>query len=397
MDEYMKKKNDRSIFMKILFLNYEYPPLGGGAGNATAYLLKEYAHIPDLEVHLVTSSADETLHHFSIGEHITVHTIPIGKNGKNIHHQSEKDLLTYTWKGYCFADELLKKEKFDVIHSFFTVPCGYMAMRLSKKYHIPYIVSLRGADVPGYSERFTLLYSLLRPLTRKIWSRASNVVSNSSGLRTLALETNPAQEVSIIPNGINTEEFKPDPAKEIDGFVRILCVSRLTSRKGINYLIEAMKILLAEKSERKIELWIAGEGDAIASLKQLATELGVEKNTKFFGLVKHSDLARYYEMADIFCLPSLNEGMSNTMLEALASGMPIVATVTGGTEELVENGENGFYVNQKSPEDLAEKLEKLIEDAPLRKRFGEMSRARAEQMSWKNVALAYYDLYQKTL
>lgn len=383
--------------MKVLFLNYEYPPLGGGAGNATAYLLKEYSHIADLEVHLVTSSVDDSAHHFFVGNNITVHSIPIGKNGKNVHHQSEKDLLTYAWRGYHFADKLLKKEKFDVIHAFFTVPCGYMAMKLGKKYNVPYIVSLRGADVPGYSERFTMLYSLLRPLTRRIWSLASNVVSNSSGLRILAIKTNPVQEISIIPNGIDIAEFKPSEEKENDGYVRILCVSRLTPRKGINYLIEAMKLLLTTDANRKIELWIAGEGDATASLKQLSGELGITNKVKFFGLVAHENLAKHYQMADIFCLPSLNEGMSNTMLEALASGMPIVATVTGGTEELVGNGENGFYVDQKSPKDLAEKLEKLIVDTDLRKRFGEASRTRAEKMSWKNVATAYYDLYQKTL
>lgn len=381
--------------MKILFLNYEYPPLGGGAGNATAYLLKEYSHIADLEVHLVTSSADEEEHHFSVGENVTVHSIPIGKNGKNQHHQSQKDLLTYAWRGYGFAEKLLEKGNFDVIHAFFTVPCGYMAMRLSKRYNVPYIVSLRGADVPGYSERFTMLYSFLRPLTRRIWARASNVVSNSSGLRELALQTNVSQEISIIPNGIDIEEFKPLVDKEVDGYVRILCVSRLTPRKGIRYLLQAMKLLLAENAERKIELWIAGEGDETESLKQLSSELGIEKKVKFFGRVAHENLAKHYQSADIFCLPSLNEGMSNTMLEALASGMPIVATVTGGTEELVGNGENGFFVEQKSAEDLAQKLETLISDTALRTQFGNASRARAEKMSWKNVAMAYYDLYQK--
>lgn len=381
--------------MKILFLNYEYPPLGGGAGNATAYLLKEYSLISDLEVHLVTSSADALEHHFSVGENIHVHSIPIGKNGKNKHYQSQKDLLTYAWRGYCFAEKLLEKGNFDVIHAFFTVPCGYMAMKLSKKYNVPYIVSLRGADVPGYSERFTMLYSLLRPLTRTIWARASNVISNSSGLRLLALKTNPLQEISIIPNGIDIEEFKPLVEKENDRYVRILCVSRLTPRKGIRFLLQAMKLLLGENVERKIELWIAGEGDETESLKQLSKELGIESKVKFFGRVAHENLSKHYQTADIFCLPSLNEGMSNTMLEALASGMPIVATVTGGTEELVGNGENGFFVEQKSAKDLAQKLETLISDNTLRTRFGIASRVRAEKMSWKNVAIAYYDLYQK--
>lgn len=383
--------------MKVLFLNYEYPPLGGGAGNATAYLLKEYAHIPDLEVHLVTSSVDESIHHIAVSDTVTVHSLPIGKNKKNIHYQSEKDLLLYAWKGYRFADTLFAEHHFDVIHAFFTVPCGYMAMQLSRKYHVPYIVSLRGADVPGYSERFTLLYNILRPLTRQIWKRALHVVSNSAGLRTLALTTNPQQEISIIPNGIDIEDFRPAEKKEDDGYVRILCVSRLTPRKGIQYLVEAVDLLLTKNPEQKIELWIAGEGNATESLKQQVSELKREKNIKFFGLVKHSDLRQFYQTADIFCLPSLNEGMSNTMLEALASGMPIVATVTGGTEELVSDGENGFYVKQKSAEDLAEKLETLIRDASLRKQFGEKSRMRAEKMSWNNVASAYHEVYQKSI
>ncbi|MFZ2187726.1 MAG: glycosyltransferase family 4 protein [Candidatus Moraniibacteriota bacterium] len=381
--------------MKILFLNYEYPPLGGGAGNATAYLLKEYSRFPDLEVHLVTSSADAEEHHISVGNNVTVHSIPIGKDGKNLHHQSEKELLTYAWRGYHFANKMLRESRFDAIHAFFTVPCGYMAMRLGQKYGVPYIVSLRGADVPGYSERFTLLYSLLKPLTRKIWARASRVVSNSSGLRALALQTKTSQVISIIPNGIDIEEFKPLPEKEKDGYVRILCVSRLTPRKGIRYLLQAMQMLLIKDAERKIELWIAGEGDETESLKALSRELGIDTKVKFFGRVAHENVAAHYQTADIFCLPSLNEGMSNTMLEALASGMPIVATVTGGTEELVGDGENGFFIKQHSAEDIAAKLEALISDDALRARFGQASRVRAETMSWKNVAAAYCDLYQE--
>lgn len=380
--------------MKVLFLNYEYPPLGGGAGNATQYLLREYAHIPDLEVHLVTSSVDESEHIISVAPNVTVHSIPVGKNGKNLHFQSSKDLLRYSWRGFWYANSLLRKERFDVIHAFFSVPCGFMATLLSFWYRVPYIVSLRGADVPGYSERFTGMYIFLRPLIRCIWSRAARVVSNSAGLRMLALQTNVKQSIDMIPNGIDIAEFKPDAARETDGIFRILCVSRITPRKGIRYLIEGFDAL-QKKNSSKMELWIIGEGDELASLWELVQSLGLHSSVKFFGRMEHEKLASFYGLADVFVLPSLNEGMSNTMLEALASGLPIIATVTGGTEELVRDGENGLYIEKQSSEDIALKLEQVLNDAELRKKMGKMSRVRAEKMSWGNVALQYADLYRK--
>jgi glycosyltransferase involved in cell wall biosynthesis len=378
--------------MKILFLNYEYPPLGGGAGNATEYLLKEYAHIPDLEVHLVTSSADGAYHNFNVGEKVFVRSVSIWKNGNELHHQSIVNVLVYAWRGYRYADKLLAKEKFNVIHAFFGVPCGAMALCLSKKYAMSYIVSLRGADVPGFSERFSLLYVFLRPLIRFVWRRAEFVVSNSEGLKQLAQKTDSHQKIEIIQNGVDIQMFKPAEKKQNE-YVRILSVSRLTPRKGLRYLIQAMKIL-PEKT--KIELQIIGDGDEKNTLEQLANELGISHRVKFLGRISHENLALYYAQADIFCLPSLNEGMSNTVLEALATGIPIVATKTGGTEELVCDGENGFFVAQKSARDLAEKLERLINNETLRESFGQASRERAEAMSWKNTAEKYVELYRKS-
>lgn len=383
--------------MKILFLNYEYPPLGGGAGNATQYILREYAGIPDLEVHLVTSSVDESEHIVVLGGGVTVHSVPIGKNGRNLHFQSSKDLLVYAWKGYAYAEGLLSKEHFDVIHAFFSVPCGFMARKLSRKFSVPYIVSLRGADVPGYSERFTGLYLLLGPIIKNIWQHAAKVIANSAGLRSLALQTNPDQRIDMIPNGIDTVEFTPDPERETDGMFRILCVSRITPRKGIRYLLEGFSLLREKLPQVPMELWIIGEGDELPALRELVASLGIHKSVKFFGRVEHEKLAAFYGLADVFVLPSLNEGMSNTMLEALASGLPIVATVTGGTGELVADGENGLYIEKESSADIAAKLEHLAIDTDMRTRMGAASRARAEQMSWSHVAKAYARIYTEVM
>ncbi|NTW75936.1 MAG: glycosyltransferase family 4 protein [Candidatus Moranbacteria bacterium] len=376
--------------MKILFLNYEYPPLGGGAGNATAYLLREYAKMADLTVHLVTSAVGNEYSRETVGERIVIHRLPIGKNPKNLHYQSRTDLITYSWKAFFFSRKLIRTERdFDLIHAFFTVPCGFLAMLLGFEFRLPYIVSLRGADVPGYSERFIALYAILRPIVRLVWLRSFRVVSNSNGLRDLALMTDPKRDIPVIPNGVDTGQFVPAKDRVTDGITRILVVSRLTPRKGMRFLIRAMAML--PESARLI---IVGGGGERANLESTTVESGVTNRVEFRGLIPHDALPDIYRECDIFCLPSLNEGMSNTVLEAIASGLPIVATVTGGTEELVTNGENGYFVKKESPEDLAEKIGMLASDAGLRARMGAASRIKAESMDWTAQAMRYVEEYE---
>ncbi|NTW13572.1 MAG: glycosyltransferase family 4 protein [Candidatus Moranbacteria bacterium] len=376
--------------MKVLFLNYEYPPLGGGAGNATAYLLREYAGIAGLSVHLVTAAVDGNYSREAVSDDVIVHRLPIGKDPKNLHYQSRTDLLTYSWKALLFSRKLIRDEgDFDLIHAFFTVPCGFLAMILGIEFRLPYIVSLRGADVPGYSERFKLMYGIIRPVVRLIWYRAVKVISNSSGLTELAHRTDPRREIPAIPNGVDTGQFTPSGERKDDGVVRILVVSRLTPRKGIRFLVDAMSSLPIVT-----RLVIVGGGGERSNLEALAAEKGVTDRVEFRGLVPHDDLPSVYRESDIFCLPSLNEGMSNTVLEAIASGLPVVATVTGGTQELVTDGENGFFVKTGSADDLADKLGKLVADPELRRRMGAASRIRAESMSWYTVAKSYVDDYE---
>jgi len=380
--------------MKVLFFNYEYPPLGGGAANATAYILEEYSKIPDLSVDLITSSIDSEYHLEKVGNNISIHKLPIGKNKNNLHYQSQKELLTYAWKAYFFAKKLIKKNKYDLSHSFFTVPCGFVSFLIKKEYNIPYVVSLRGSDVPGYSDRFVFLYKIIKPLIKLIWKNSFAVIANSEGLKELAQKTNPKQVVGIIYNGIDIENFKPKTeARPVNNFIITVGASRVTERKGIDYLIKALANLVPQYSQ--LLLRVMGEGDARESLEKLAKDLELEKNIEFIGRIPRENTAPYYQEASIFVLPSFNEGMSNAMLEALASGLPLIATNTGGTSELVEEGVNGFIVKMRDSQDLTDRIEILMKDEDLRKRMGEASRRKAELMSWKKVAKKYGELYDK--
>jgi len=384
--------------MKILFFNYEYPPLGAGAANATAYILKEYS---DLEVDLITSSIDDKYHLEKIGENIRIHRLPIGKNESNLHFQSKKDLLVYFRKAYFFARKLVRlsekmKKKYDLSHSFFSVPCGFISLLLKWQYDIPYIISLRGSDVPGYSDRFTVLYRFITPIIRLIWKKAAFVVANSQGLKNLALANGTKKPIEIIYNGIDTDRFRPEYSMRPKGnFIITPGASRITARKGLKYLVKAIFKLSSDYPN--LILKIMGEGNEEKNLKNFVKELQIENRVEFLGRISSEKTTAFYQEASIFVLPSLNEGMSNAMLEALACGLPILATDTGGTKELLKERENGFVIKMKDSDSIAEKIRLLIDDQDLLMDMGRKSREIAEKMSWKNVARQYIELYEKTV
>lgn len=306
-------------------LNYEYPPLGGGAANATKYLLKEAVKAGDIEIDLVTSSVDA----FEVKElssRVRIHKLDIAKNG-DLHYQSMKDLLKYSWKAYRYSKELMKKSDYTVCHAFFGIPCGFIAMMLG----LPYIVSLRGSDVPFYSERFKWLDRLLfKRLSGIIWRRAKKVVANSDGLRDLAHRSHPDVQIDVIPNGVDTDLFNPGDRSQfqIGGVLKLLCVGRLISRKGFD------KVICSIAELDNVELTIVGEGPEQTNLRSLSKDLGVK--LKLLGRLDHAGLANVYRGHHVFVLASSAEGMSNAMLEACASGMFLLTENVGGVDELKE-------------------------------------------------------------
>jgi glycosyltransferase involved in cell wall biosynthesis len=380
--------------MKVLFFNYEFPPLGGGAGNASYYLLREYAKNPELEVDFVTASIDGEYHLLKMGENINIHRLPIGKNADNIHYQTKKELIAYTWNAFWFARKLAKQNSYDLTHSFFSVPCGVISMMLKFEFKLPYIISLRGSDVPGYSERFVGLYRWITPTILKIWSKAAFVIANSQGLKELALKAEPKKEIGVIYNGVDIEEFFADESKRNAEQFTIICLGRVTPRKGVRFLIQAFKILSGRYEN--VRLLIVGDGNEKKSLEDLVQGLDLKDKVEFAGAIAHENVLGYYQRANVFVLPSLNEGMSNVMLEALACGLPVVATNTGGTKELLTDNVNGLVVKMKDADDLAEKIEKLILNPELEKEMSLESRKLAQSLSWGKVAGEYVDVYRKT-
>ncbi len=383
---------------RILLINYEFPPLGGGAANATEQLLKEFSAMEDISVELVTSSLNDQYVRQKFSKNIIIHRLPIGKNEKNLHYQTQKELLVYTWKAYRFARQLCNKKKFDLSHSFFAVPCGVISLLLKWQKNIPYIVSLRGADVPGYSERFVWIYKFFTPLIRRVWKSAAFVVTNSKGLTELATCSAPQQTFVEIFNGIDTQYYVPghrtpqDRAKEF----RILCASRLSFRKGFHDAIDALPAIVETFPHVKM-IFAGGDGGVMQKLKGQAQALSVQDHVVFLGHYTKQEAPAIYQNADLFLMPSLNEGMSNNLLEALASGLPVLMTPTGGAQELVKNGKNGFLIGMSNADDIVRNVKKFLRDDVLCERMGKESREVALTMQWQVAAQKYNDLYEKTI
>jgi len=372
--------------MRVLMFNYEYPPIGGGAANATQRLLQALAERGRPTVDLVTSSVGAT-----VIEHpwptVTVHRLNIGKKG-SWHYQNSRDLLTYSLRAGRYATRLRRHYAYDLAHAFFGIPGGWLARRT----RLPYIVSLRGSDVPGYNPRFHWLDQLLfRRLSRSIWHESRAVIANSQGLRQLAWQTAPTQPIDIIPNGVDTNDFSPAP-QPTDRPLTILSTSRLTARKGLGDLLDGFARF--HPTTPTAILRLVGDGDIAPVLKARADALGLTANVQFVGRLDHHAIADEYRRADIFVLPSRNEGMSNSLLEAMASGLAIVTTETGGTRELV-NDENGIVIRSPLAPAIAEALRTLAADPERRRRMMRASRLAAETMSWSAMADAYQHLYER--
>ncbi len=372
--------------MNILMLNYEYPPLGGGAANATYYILKEFSLRDDIEVDLITSSPTNEFEEEKIGNNIKIYKLPVNK--QKIHYWTTKEILTYSWEAYKLAKKLRQSRSYDLIYAFFGIPCGAIAYKFRKE--CPYVVSLRGSDVPGFNERFSLQYVFLKPVIKRIWRNASAVVANSEGLKNLALKTDKKADIDVIYNGINVEDF-PQKDYQNNGSLVILTVARLIKRKGIDDLIRAIPEIV--KEDRNVKVRIIGEGDMEGELKELANELGVSDFVEFLGYVPHEEISQYYLSSDVFVLPSKNEGMSNTVLEAMASGLPIITTDTGGTKELIDD--NGVVVPTKEFKEISKAIMRYIENPDFIKEHGSRSRVIAESMDWSNVAEEYIKLYNE--
>jgi phosphatidylinositol alpha-1,6-mannosyltransferase len=376
--------------MRILMLNNEFPPLGGGTGTVNRALLQQFAQVPDLEIDLVTSALGRQREQERVAERIRILKVPV--NSQNIHHSSNRELLTYAARTLPVALRLYRVRPYDLCFAWSAVPAGGVALALRRLTGMRYLVRVCGPDIPGFERRYGLLYPILSPAIRAIWRGAAAVVAKCAGEADMIHAVDRGVAVSLVANGVDLTAFH-SAGLSTDGPLRLICVARLIERKGQQHLIEAVRRLIAEGVAVTLDL--VGTGDAHSALQSQAVAADIAEHVNFIGYVPREKIAARYAGAHVFVLPSYNEGMSVATLEALAAGLPVVVTRTGGAAELVAEDVNGLTFDWADVATLTAHLHRLALDRPLIRRMGMASRARAELFSWESAAERYLKMFDQ--
>jgi glycosyltransferase involved in cell wall biosynthesis len=371
-------------------LNYEFPPIGGGAGNAHLCLLRQYADNSDLIIDVLTSAPKPGFFTENFSKNITIYKAGLHK--KNLHFWRRAEIIEWLLKARPCYRKLLRENDYDLAHAFFGFPTGWLCYRTADK--LPYIISLRGSDVPGGHARLKLDYKIFGSLVFKpIWEKASAIVACSQVFKNRAQKFLPSIAIDVIPNGVDLDRFYPEKSQRMPDMARLLTVGRLSATKRVEMLVDVVEIL--HKNGCKIHFTIVGGGASEQQLRQILTERKVAEIIEVTGRVEQETMPQVYRRHDIFVSASMQEGMSNAMLEAMASGLPIITTRCEGVEELIAG--NGIIIEKPNAEGIAAAIMQLIQDKHLFSSMSAASRKHAELFSWSSVANQYLQYYDDVL
>lgn len=377
--------------MKILIINYEFPPLGGGAGNASYFIAREMAKAGH-EV-IVYTSHFKGLVHREVKDGFTIIRIPVKRN--KIDACTIFEMMTFLLSGLWHISKIKREFTPSVVLAFFTIPCAPIAWYLKMRWSIPYLTLLRGGDVPGFKgigRAAAFVHVMLKPLTRILWKHSLAVIANSRGLAELARKTWNGQ-IHVVHNGVDTDYFKPALTKKSADHVRILFAGRLSEQKGLKPFLEILKDL---QTCRPWKMTIVGDGPLRSQLEQLVNQTEtLSQKVEFKGWLNKENLLNEYQQSDIFILPSLDEGMPNVLLEAMACGLPVLTTRIAGNEELIIQGENGFLYNPNDSKSAIEYLIGLIDNNELAIRISDKNRKYRIQKNWNQAAHQLFGLFSE--
>ena len=300
------------------------------------------------------------------------------------------------------ASKRMKKciEDFDIVHAHHAFSrLSLLSLSIASKFNIPSVLTTHTVSFfPDY-EYFWQFISYVYPRYRLTISKANKIIAVSNAAKKFISYFTNKKEVIVIPNGVSIEKFKPRArsyAREkagVNGNPVILYVGRLVPKKGLDTLITSMKKIVEKYPHAK--LYIAGKGNLLPFLKTMTSILGIEKNVEFLGFVEENVLLYLYNSADVFVLPSITgESFGIVLLEAMASGLPCIATNVGGIAEVLEDGKYGLLVEPGNSKELAKAIITVLENKDLRSKLAKEGRKVAEEKyAWEKVADKIIEVY----
>ncbi|MBN1903175.1 glycosyltransferase family 4 protein [Candidatus Sumerlaeota bacterium] len=381
--------------MRILVINYEFPPLGGGGGEVSKYLSEGYARrghdVKILTARWGSLSARETLQ-----ERLFIRRIFAFR--KQPDNCTPIRMAAFMFMALPEAFKIARQWKPDIVHCHFMVPVTPVGFFLKILFHIPFIVTLHGGDVPGHQPAQTAKYfRFIKGFLGMILKRADGVVSVSEPLRRLAGKSFPDIPIILIPNGVDVDLYHPLETLEREEEIKFIFSGRFNREKRLDILLEAIKhlILIGRKG---FKVCLAGAGPLEKDLLNKARDWNLLETVRFTGWLAREKVAEELRKSHVFILPSEKEGMPVACLQAMASGLPVIGTRIPGIMQIINNRENGILVDAGNHASLSQAMEYMLDHRDIAALWGKRNREIAYCDFRLDVIInQYLDLFKKIL
>lgn len=378
----------------ILLISPTFFPVRGGTEQVVAEIAKRLAEKRENRkdknsVTLITpwlKGADDKRYEKELN--IRIIRIPsINKTGLNV---VLPQLFLFLYLPYFFLKQRLKKQKIDAVHMFHIYNLGGVVALWKKIMRFPLVISLTGWDT---CDPVKPLPKWTWPYLRGVMNSADRVITMCSHMKKSAEAQGCTKDILIIPHGTAmleaTEKKGFDPRKK-QGIAAdekmVFSLQRLFPRKGMEYLIKAVPLVL--KKHHNVVFVVGGRGPEKEKLETLAQELGVEKNVRFVGFIPDDELKNYYTAADLFALPSLYEGFGVVYVDALSGGVPVVTTRCGGPEDII-TPDNGMLAPVRDENAFADAIIAALEKSWDKKKIIKST----EKYDWAKIMRQYEKVY----
>ncbi len=380
---------------KVLIFSLAYFPKHVGGAEVAIKEITDRIPPALYEFHMVTLRFDSTLPKLEKIGNIFVHRI-----GFTTRNPSMADLrkfplhfnkFLFQFSAFFKALSLHKQYSFDGIWAMMAHSCGAPAS-LFKTIHpeVKFVLTLQEGDPPEYIQKKMRIFY---PAFERAFTSADIIQSISTFLANWGKTMGATCPSIVIPNAVDIKHFSQNySGTEIaevrnklgvkTGDVLLITTSRLVKKNAVDDVIKALPLLSTD-----IHFLILGTGPDEKELRTLATTLGVESHTHFLSQINHKNLPKYLKASDIFIRPSLSEGMGNSFVEAMATGLPVIATPVGGIVDFLKDSETGLFCEVRNPESIAMQVKRLIDNPALRQTLvTNASKMVVEKYDWDIVA-----------
>lgn len=340
--------------MKLLILNYEYPPLGGGAGVITQNIAEGLAKLGH-NICVVTTWFKGENEVQIINENLKI--IRLKSKRKYLFKSNPREMLSWMSYAKSFLRKHLISNKYDLCFANFSLPGGEVAYNLKIKFNLAYVVMSHGHDIPWFMpEEMMWYHALTYHWIKTICSNSKRNYIQSSDMKTnidAFLGHKFSNKNKIIYNGWNSNVFSPNYSLRKKQFT-IIFPGRLVKQKDPMTFLRAINIIKDEISEFKV--LILGDGVLRNKMEKFTKRNNLENFVEFKLWLSKEEMLYQYQSASITVLPSLNEGMSIASLEALACGQYLIATEVSNNKSLIIENYNGNFIEKRNPKDIASKI-----------------------------------------